>query len=111
MSNYTRGRALEHRIKKKFLEKGFFVIRAAQSKGLADLVCVRHDMVIFIQCKLGGVIGPEEWNLFYDQCLRVEAEPVIALSKERKTRILKILEHKKPGEKKRLEEITCEFTF
>lgn len=40
--SYGRGRALEYLIKDKLEAQGYFVVRAAGSHGVADLVAIRH---------------------------------------------------------------------
>jgi len=51
--NYISGRQKEYRLKKKYEERGFIVIRAAGSHGFADLVAVhrKSKLVLFIQSK------------------------------------------------------------
>ena len=49
--NYLKGKAKEQRLKKKHQGQGFLVIRAAGSKGFADLVCIKGDLVKFVQVK------------------------------------------------------------
>lgn len=51
-TNYQRGRGAEYLAIKMLTEVGFLCTRAAQSKGLFDVVAVRHDVVLFIQAKL-----------------------------------------------------------
>ena len=50
MSGYVKGRRFEYRVRDFFKNKGFVVIRAAQSKPV-DLVCLRHGQAIFVECK------------------------------------------------------------
>lgn len=49
--NYQNGRAKEYRIKKRFENAGYTVLRSAGSHGFADLVAVRNEEIVFIQCK------------------------------------------------------------
>ena len=51
--SYRRGRAKEYRLKKKYEEKGFIVIRSAGSHSFADLVTIhrKSKLVLFIQSK------------------------------------------------------------
>lgn len=55
LTNYSRGAAFERKIKKQYEEAGWFVVRAAGSKGPVDLVAVlmQDDYidVLLIQCK------------------------------------------------------------
>lgn len=54
MRNYYKGRRLEYRVKEKLEKAGYFVVRAAASKGIADLVAVK------IQDFLDNI--PEDFN-------------------------------------------------
>jgi Holliday junction resolvase len=52
--NYQRGRAFEYRVKRYLEAEGYFVVRAAGSKGCADLVAIRKGYAPeLVQCKLG----------------------------------------------------------
>ena len=61
LSNYTRGRAFEYRVRNKLLASGaVYVMRAAQSKGKADLAAFwpskdwpSHAWPWLLQCKTG----------------------------------------------------------
>lgn len=55
-TNYQRGRAFEYRTRDAALKRGAcYIIRAAQSKGLADLaVFWPRDVPWLVQCKLDG---------------------------------------------------------
>jgi Holliday junction resolvase len=52
LTNYSRGAAFERKIKKQYEAEGYYVIRSAGSKGPLDLVALKHDSFVFIQCKL-----------------------------------------------------------
>ena len=51
--NYINGRAREYKIKKKFEEQGYIVLRTAGSHGFADLIALNKDkrLIAFIQAK------------------------------------------------------------
>jgi len=49
--NYVKGRAKEYRLKKKYEEKGYIVMRTAGSHGFADLIAINSEEVLFIQSK------------------------------------------------------------
>lgn len=51
-SNYQRGRAREYDTIKKLEAQGYTCTRSASSKGLFDVVGVRFDGVVLVQCKL-----------------------------------------------------------
>ena len=52
MSMYRRGRRFEYKVGKWLIKLGYYVIRSAGSKGLFDLVAVKGNNVLFIQCTL-----------------------------------------------------------
>ena len=79
-SKYRRGASFEQRVKRYLEGAGFFVVRAAQSKGLADLVALRggegsadvHKVnvklsleVRLVSCRLHGVWGRQEKEDLY----------------------------------------------
>lgn len=65
---YSRGRAFEHRVSHALEERGWYVIRAAGSKGLFDLVAwPRWDLYpkhwqqqVLIQCRVNGECNQED---------------------------------------------------
>ena len=52
MTQYRRGANYERKIKKEYEEDGYLVLRSAGSKGPFDLVAIKEDSTILIQCKL-----------------------------------------------------------
>ena len=76
--SYRLGRAFEYRARNKLRAAGYFVVRAAQSKGLVDLAAFRHGRVLFVQCKRSGMIDREEWNALFDLATEHKAVPVLA---------------------------------
>lgn len=75
---YQRGRDFEYRVKKDMEKHGYLVLRSPASKSPVDLYCITMGGLVFIQCKLHGVIGVDEWNAFYDVAESVNAIPVLA---------------------------------
>jgi Holliday junction resolvase len=60
-TNYQRGRGLEYRAKEMLSQAGWQVIRAASSKGIADLWAYRYGRMLWVSCKLGkGGAPPAE---------------------------------------------------
>jgi len=65
MTNYSRGAHFE-RVCKKYLEgAGWFVVRAAQSRGLADLMGARktewgYPEVCWVSCRIHSRWSPQE---------------------------------------------------
>ncbi|RLG18967.1 hypothetical protein DRN75_00205 [Nanoarchaeota archaeon] len=54
----TKGTYVERKVKKAFEDHGWLVVRATGSFGIADLVCVKDNKVIFVEVKStsGGTI-------------------------------------------------------
>jgi len=61
--NYQKGRAKEYRVRKKWEEAGWTVLRTAGSHGFADLVAINDEYVMFIQCKPNDFPASEERRL------------------------------------------------
>lgn len=53
VTNYSRGRAKEYRLKDKYTKEGFVVLRTAGSHGFADLIAIHKEkkLIKFIQSK------------------------------------------------------------
>src|SRR5438105_4675280 len=60
------GTAFEHRVRDRLRACGYTVIRAAASKSCVDLVAVRSDRVLLVQCKRHSIPRTAEWNALYD---------------------------------------------
>ena len=75
---YQRGRNFEYRVKKDMEKRGYLVLRSPASKSPVDLYCMKKNELVFIQCKLNGVIGVTEWNTFFDYSKYVGALPILA---------------------------------
>lgn len=91
-TNYQRGRAFEYRARNKLLAMGaVYVMRAAQSKGAADLIALwpKDEFVYYgiggrapwlVQCKRGtGRISPAEREILKNIAREAGAVPVQAL--------------------------------
>jgi hypothetical protein len=74
VSGYSDGRKLEYAALASLKADGYWVIRAAGSKGIADLIALKPPEddgpvgeVVFVQCKLTGILSPDErmalWSL------------------------------------------------
>ena len=61
-SKYRRGRDFEYAVMKDMQGKGYLAVRSPASKSPADIYCFAKGSLVFIQCKLGGLIGVGEWN-------------------------------------------------
>jgi Holliday junction resolvase len=60
VTNYQRGVRLERDTVNELKAAGFVTIRAASSKGVADVVGFRPGQVLFIQAKTDGRISPAD---------------------------------------------------
>src|SRR3990167_1974205 len=83
-TSYQRGRSFEYRVKRDLESRGYLVIRAAQSKGIADLVAVKRKfrsntaVVLLVQCKLSkGSCGHVEWNALLQAAADHGALPIL----------------------------------
>ena len=88
---YVKGRSFEYKLRTFFRRKGYFVVRAAGSKGPADLVAVKKGVkTLLIQAKTGsGGIGVEEQNTLFQVALESGGVPIVALSEDRKPTVFK----------------------
>lgn len=60
MTNYARGRRLEWDAQHDLEDNGYDTIRAASSKGIADVVGFKPGQVVFVQAKTDGRISPAD---------------------------------------------------
>lgn len=80
------GRSFENRVKAVLTERGWWVIRAAGSKGKADLVAMRaandgddwYTRTVLVNVKRGGRVYPAEWNELWGLADDLAAVPVVA---------------------------------
>ena len=77
-NKYKKGRNFEYRTKNHLIQHGYEVLRAAASKGPADLVAFKKGEILFIQCKIGNFHYVEEWNHLIDVAESVGASPIFA---------------------------------
>ena len=78
-TNYARARDFEYRVRDDMKKHGFIAVRSPASKTPTDVYCIGYEVKVFIQCKTNGVLGPKEWNEFWDFCKSVNAIPVLAM--------------------------------
>ncbi len=77
-SMYRLGRAVEYAVRDDLRKHGYFVLRSPASKTPIDLVAIKTGEVVFLQCKRSGAVSVKEWNEFWDLCISVDADPIIA---------------------------------
>lgn len=76
--NYRRGRSFEHRVKARLEKLGYFVVRAAGSKGVADLVAVSPEHTLLVQCTTSEESKSQEYRRnFLNVALECGGVPVL----------------------------------
>ena len=78
MTHYTTGRRIEYRVVEILRSLGYLVIRSAGSHGLVDVVGLRKDGVVLVQCKRGGKMGLRDRLEFWREATAVGATALIA---------------------------------
>ena len=91
MTNYQRGSTFERKIKAAYETKGYFVVRAAGSHGIADLVAIKQNQVtlgdrlpievLLIQC---GQITKEKTDNLNRLCLLTGCKPILVQIPEKR---------------------------
>jgi Holliday junction resolvase len=84
--NYVRGRAFEYNIATLMRRKGYFVVRAAGSHGVSDLVAMKKgEKPLLIQCKSGATTGlsAEEHNALLNTAISSGGVPILAFKPEK----------------------------
>jgi Holliday junction resolvase len=79
VSGYSEGRKLEYAAAAILWADGYWVIRAAGSKGSADIVALKRGEALFVQCKRSGTMGPGERNSLIGLARQLDGVPVCAL--------------------------------
>ena len=72
------GRDTEHRLRDRLAKAGWVLLRSAGSRGAVDIAALRPGVVLFIQVKRSGMLGPSEWNALMDTADRAGAIPLMA---------------------------------
>jgi hypothetical protein len=81
MSGYSDGVRVEHAVIHELTRDGYHTVRAASSKGMADVVAVKDGQVLFINVKRTTPPGPKERAqlLAVAACLPGVGVPIVAL--------------------------------
>jgi len=102
--HYVKGRSFEYKVRNYLLDRGYWVIRAAGSKGCADLVALAPahytHRILMISCKTAGIFPSEEKLDLYKEAKRVDALPLLAEPqplKGSKIKFSRLREHKVCG--------------
>lgn len=81
-TKYRVGRDFEYQTRDDLKRRGYLVVRTPASRSPTDLIAIKTGELIFVQCKLHGVMPPSEWNEFMDFAESVSATPVMANRRE-----------------------------
>ena len=79
MSGYSDGRRVEHSVIHDLTANGYDTIRAASSKGCADVVAFKPGQVVFVNCKRTTMPGPAERADLIRVADLVDGWPIVAL--------------------------------
>ena len=78
MSNYRSGAEFERKVIHYLTDNGYWCIRAAQSKGIADIVAIKTGQVLLINCKTKSIPPPRERHALASLALRTGCTPIVA---------------------------------
>lgn len=78
MTNYDAGRRFEWAIRDDLRANGYDVVRSAGSKSKIDLLAIKPQQVIFLQCKRNGLCPPTERTELRRLADLIHALPVVA---------------------------------
>lgn len=81
-TKYHYGAALERQVQNELREYGYTSLRSSASKGVIDVLAFRQGEYLFVQCKRGGRLDPDEWNDLYHLAQENNAIPLLALKKD-----------------------------
>mgnify|MGYP001604937372 FL=1 len=101
---YDRGAAFERRLMERFEREGYWCIRAAMSRGVADFVAL--DLVgpdkrpLMVQCKrTSRAVAPEAWNRLLDLSRAAQAVPLVAVALLKNDRVTDSVVYRVTGHK------------
>lgn len=83
------GPYFERQVKRALQHAGYYVVRAAGSRGETDLMALRKHgggngaRVLLVQCKVGGKMSSTAWNSLYHLARRYGAIPILAYRTQR----------------------------
>lgn len=79
MTNYRNGADLERAAKHLLEDNGYFVVKAAGSKGPADLVAIKPGETLIVQCKLDGYLRPAERIELFMLSMRFQVTALVGM--------------------------------
>ena len=82
MTKYACGRRFEYKVRDRLVELGFFVVRAAGSKGPVDLIAFKKYVPpLLIQCKKAGILTKNEKMELISLARQISAAVILAKDK------------------------------
>lgn len=75
--------SLESRIARIFRQKGYYAIVSSGSRGAADVIAIKHNEILFIQCKRNCGLSETEKQRLLDAAFQVGAKAVVAINRKR----------------------------
>jgi Holliday junction resolvase len=78
VKRYCKGANFERRVKKELEEMGYFVVRAAGSKGKIDLVAIKPNDIKLVQCKTNGVVSRQDVDILKEMAKNLDVHIQLA---------------------------------
>lgn len=79
MTAYRKGVAFEYATRDYLHKEGYEVFRSAGSHTKVDLTAVKHEQILFVQCKVDAKIPPDERRKLWELASLIDcAIPVLA---------------------------------
>jgi Holliday junction resolvase len=88
MARYHLGRRGEWKVKRMLQRDGYYVVRAAGSKGVADLVAIKNGQAFLVQVKRNHRPNQKELDRLYDEASACGAFALVAIWNSRKRRVV-----------------------
>lgn len=82
--------AFESKIARIFKEKGYYTVVSAGSRGVADVVAIRPNEILFIQCKNNGGLSFDEKQRLKQIASAVNAKGFLATHRNRRILVKEI---------------------
>ncbi len=83
-----KGLDFERRVKRVLEDQGYFVIRSAGSKGVADLVALSRHEKLLISCREKEKFTRAERNMLIRKALEIDGKAVLAYKQGREVKFL-----------------------
>ena len=81
MTKYGKGAAFENIVKEILINDGYVAVRSSGSHGLIDVLGIKVDTKLFIQCRTNGIMSDSEKEELIVLALKHKAVPVLAYKK------------------------------